>query len=372
MKKFNKFLPYIVTVISILILITCSGDLPKRKFYKFTYGKAKVLKVINEDLNEDHIIPRIYIGYQNVEVKILTGEKKGDIYTIKNSMSRLYNIRCKEGDTVVVSIDPTGKAKYPASVYSYYREPVIYTLIGIFFIALIIFGGLKGLKTIITLVITGICLLFGFIPLIFNGYSPIAAAIITITIVTLSTFLLVSGWNRKSFSAALGTVSGVIIAGIITHFAAEATSLLGLATEDGERLIYIAQDTNLKIRGLLFAAILIASMGAVMDVAMSISSSIFEIYRLNPKTTKKQLFQSGMNVGKDIMGTMANTLILAFLGGSINLVIYIVAYNIPYLQFMNIDVVCIELIQALAGSIGIVLTVPVTSLYVTMLIDYKK
>ena len=132
--------------------------------------------------------------------------------------------------------------------------------------------------------------------------------------------------------------------------------------EDSESIMYIAETTGLKVSGILFAGILVASLGAVMDVAMSISSSIFEIYDVNEKMTLKELFKSGMNIGRDIIGTMTNTLVLAFAGGSITTMILLYSANMWTTQLINLDILGTEVIQSLAGTIGIILTVPITAI----------
>lgn len=372
MSRLKKHAPILITLIIIGVYILVAGRLPNNENSSVSFEKALVKNVIESNLKQDEHIPQLKTGYQIVDIEILTGAKTGDVYRVQNNMSRLFNTECKEGSTIITGVDLTGKSKYPASVYGYYREPVIFTLVGLFFAVLVVFGGMKGIKTIITLIITGVCLIFGMFPMIFSGHSPIWSAILAIGIITISSFIWISGWNRKSLSAIMGTIIGVVIAGLISHFASEAANLLGLATEDGERLIYIAYDYNIQITGLLFASILIASLGAIMDVAMSIASSMFEIHSHNKSIGSKALLKSGINVGRDVMGTMSNTLILAFAGGSLNLVIFIVAYGMPFHQFMNMDLVCIELIQGLAGSIGIVLTVPVTAAISVLMLDQSK
>ena len=122
-----------------------------------------------------------------------------------------------------------------------------------------------------------------------------------------------------------------------------------------------AVDNGLKIRGLYICGILIAAEGAVMDIAMSISSAVSELHEVNPALTARQLFKSGMNIGRDAMGTMANTLVLAFAGTSLNMMIFIYAYDISYIQLLNTDFVAIEIIRSISGSIGIVLTVPLVA-----------
>ena len=131
--------------------------------------------------------------------------------------------------------------------------------------------------------------------------------------------------------------------------------------DEAESLLLTAVDNGLKIRGLYICGILIASEGAVMDIAMSISSAVSELHSVNPSLTPAQLFRSGMNIGRDAMGTMANTLVLAFAGTSLNMMIFIYAYDVSYIQLLNTDFVAIEVIRSLAGSIGIILTVPVVA-----------
>ena len=199
------------------------------------------------------------------------------------------------------------------------------------------------------------------LPLMLKGVNPILAGIIMAILSISVTLLLVSGKNMKTLTAILGTVSGVVIAGIVAYVFGELAHLSGLTMDNAESLMYIAEDTGLKIRGLMFTGILVASLGAVMDVAMSISSAIFEIHSVNNRSTMSELFRSAMNIGKDIIGTMTNTLILAFAGGSLSVLILIYSSNMTYNKLINLDVLGIEVIQGLAGSIGIVLAVPITA-----------
>ena len=141
--------------------------------------------------------------------------------------------------------------------------------------------------------------------------------------------------------------------------------------KQGDQLAYMVQGYGIDISGLMFSAILISSIGAVMDVAMSISSAIYEIKFLNKNLSKKDLFISGMNVGKDIMGTMSNTLILAFTGGSLTTIMLMYGYQLKYLQFINLQDIAIDMIQGFSGSIGIILTVPITALISVYLLDEK-
>ena len=246
-------------------------------------------------------------------------------------------------------------------VYGYDRSSMIYVLAGIFIIVVIIIGGVKGIKSLVSLMFTLVTVIFLMLPLMFRGVEPMLAAVVSATLSIIVTLSLVSGINKKTVTAIIGTISGVVISGIIAYIFGELTHSSGMTMNDTESLIYIAEGTNLKVKGIMFAGILIASLGAVMDVAMSISSSLFEINEVNKNIKQIDLFKSSMNIGKDIIGTMTNTLILAFAGGSITTLILIFAANMPYNKFINLEVLAIEIIQGLAGSIGIVLSVPITA-----------
>ncbi len=362
--------------IAIIIIIAVTTIYSATTFYEgfqlrkkdVAFERAKVLQVVSENLNEDRTISGLFLGHQNIELEVLTGEHTGTIMTIRNPMGRMYNVHAKEGMEIIVSIYGDNGVIESLRVYTYQRSHVIYFLLGLFFIVLIGIGRLNGLKSIASLTFTGIMIIGFLIPSVIRGMNPIIAAIITVALSATVTFYLISGWTKKCFTAILGTVIGVSVAGTISYWAGKLAYLSGITMEKSEQLMYIADETDLQVKGLMFAAILIASLGAIMDVGMSMSSSIFELNSVNNKLTKKQLFTSGMNVGKDIIGTMANTLILAFTGGLLNIIIIFMAYKMPYHQLVNLDIISIEIIQALAGSIGIVLTVPITTAIATLMV----
>ena len=336
------------------------------------FEKAVVLEVLEENLKEYEVVPKLYLGTQELQIKVLTGEKKNNVYQVRNTLSRLYNVHAKKGTHLIVSIDTTKMQQQYISIYTYDRANIIYGLVIIFFALLIILGGMKGLKSVFSLVFTLVCVVFLFVPLIFRGYSPILSAVWVTILTTFVTLFLLNGWSYKTASAVFGTALGVIIAGLFASISGSLSHISTLNTSEAETLIEIATDTHMQVRGILFAGILVASLGAVMDVGMSIASAMSEIYKANPKMKKKGLFLAGMNVGKDMMGTMSNTLILAFAGGSLNTMILFYAYNMPYYQLMNIDYLSVELIQGLSGSIAVVLCVPITAVISAILIPKEK
>ena len=195
--------------------------------------------------------------------------------------------------------------------------------------------------------------------------------ILICVVATIFTMLMISGWTKKTLSAIIGTTCGVTAAGVSALVFGHFAGITGYNVSDIETLNYVAQYTPIQIGGLLFAGIIISALGAVMDVGMSMSSAIQEIYEANPEVGKKKLFMSGIHVGRDMMGTMTNTLILAYVGGSMTTLIINYAYNLSYNQLMNSYNIGIEVMQGLAGSLGVVLTVPITALVSVELI-YRK
>lgn len=151
-----------------------------------------------------------------------------------------------------------------------------------------------------------------------------------------------------------------------------AAGISGYNVSEIESLLFVAQNTEIQIGGLLFAGILISSLGAVMDVGMSVSSTINEIHEKNPLLSRNELFKSGINVDRDMMGTMSNTLILAFVGGSIITLIINYAYDLPFNQMINSFSIGIEIMQGISGSLGIILTVPFTSFVTSRLLKRSE
>ena len=364
--KRNIFAIVSVLIISIAIIMVSKSIFPDG-FIEDRYGKGAefyngvITEIIEEDLNKDPILDGVEIGYQKVVAKVTEGQYKDNTYEIKNNISRLYNYKVEEGTKVVLILYKQNNGNMIWDVYGYDRSSMIYVLAGIFIIVVIIIGGVKGIKSLVSLMFTLVTVIFLMLPLMFRGVEPMLAAVVSATLSIIVTLSLVSGLNKKTVTAIIGTISGVVISGIIAYIFGELTHSSGMTMNDTESLIYIAEGTNLKVKGIMFAGILIASLGAVMDVAMSISSSLFEIYEVNKNIKQIDLFKSSMNIGKDIIGTMTNTLILAFAGGSITTLILIFAANMPYNKFINLEVLAIEIIQGLAGSIGIVLSVPITA-----------
>lgn len=331
-----------------------AGDAPIR------YVRAKVIEVLEDNTKVDKESEGLKRGSQSIKIKILSGEHKGDTQIIDNYLSLLYNIYAKEGTRLIVRID-TNESGYNASVYNYDRSYLLIGLIALFGGLMGIIGGKKGLKSLLGLAFTIICAMYILIPLVTQGVPVLPLTVLIVVVTTIVCLILLDGINAKTISAMVGTIAGVLIAGALAYIVGRIVHVSGLNMEEAETLLLVATDGGLKIRDLFVAGILISALGAILDTAMNIASAIYELHDVNPTMTSGALLRSGMNIGKDAMGTMANTLILAFAGSSLNLVLLIYTYGIPFIQIFNNDLIAMEIVRAMAASIGIILTVPIVA-----------
>lgn len=319
----------------------------------YSYENAKVIEVVEDNLSPDGV----RVGYQMLKVQLTSGEYKGEIVNATSAEGNLFGAVCKKGDSVVVHMSVSGDSKN-VSVYSKDRIVAVAAFVGIFLLLICVIGGKNGVKSVIGLVFTFVAIFMIYIPLIYRGFSPFWAAVIITIITTIVTMYLISGIAVKTLCAILGTVIGVLLAGLSAWLFGRVADIDGYNVSNIETLAYVGQITNIQIGGLLFSGILIASFGAVMDVAMSVSSAISEIHDKAPQLGCLELFKSGMNVGRDMMGTMSNTLILAFVGSAVSELVINYAYNLPFRQIINSYNIGIEIMQGVSGSIGVILTVP--------------
>lgn len=321
-----------------------------------TFETGKVVRILEDNIQEDGM----RVGQQTVVVKMTSGVKKGQELTTTSSAGYLFGAACKVGMRVVVLQSVAGNSVI-TSVYSMDRKEVMIGFVVLYLLALCLVGGLQGVKGALGLIFTFGAILFIYLPVVYMGYSPFWTAVFICAITTAVTMYLIGGASEKTVCAVLGTISGVLIAGIT-----------GWNVSDIESLLTLYETNDIQVGGLLFSGLLISTLGAVMDVAMSISSAMKEIYDQNHQITRMQLVKAGMRVGRDMMGTDSNTLILAFAGSSISMLIMDYAYHLPYLQIINSNNIGIALMQGLSGSFGIVLSVPATVAFAAWIYTGRK
>ena len=341
-----------------------------------TYGK-----IIKAGEVKETVTGTVTEKIQEVTVEITEGDYIGDEFTTNYILSydidgKILAYELEEGNKVSVQIIEDGNGITTATVLDVVRANHIIVMAIIFLASVIIIGGRKGIKAVFGLLYTIVLIYFVMIRRIFNGDNAITNSIITVSLVILGTFIIIGDrLDKKVLTAAIGTVGGVLSAGIMALIFNNLAKLTG-AGEDAIQLSINMTTINFNFRELLFAGILVSALGACMDVGMSIASSLDEIKMKTPDITWQELFKSGMNIGRDVIGTMTNTLILAYVGGSLTLILLFMACNMNIYEILNKETIAEQIISALAGSMGVVYTVPITSFVYSILnrdkVIYKK
>lgn len=365
----------VVTILALSTVTAYATDEEARDAYydelteepSYQVIKADVIEITFDDLDVDKPdTPKFLdVRYQQLKVRLKSGPHKGEVFHVRNTVEMVnpYKLIFKEGDVALLRVtdDENGKVEN-IQVYEKGRDGPIYFMITIFLLMLVAIGGRKGLNSVISLVVTGLLIYFILLPLILNGHSPIWVSLLVSVLSTVITFLLISGNNRKTYSALIGTVGGLLVGGVFAYIIGSMSSLTGLSGEDAQLLAYLPQSVTLDFKGILFAGILIGALGAIMDVTLSVASAMFEVEAVHPEIKTKDLIKSGMNVGRDVMGSMSNTLILAYTGGALQMMLLFIAFKLTMVEIMNMDVIATELVRAFAGSIGIVSAIPLTAI----------
>lgn len=310
----------------------------------------------------------------DVKLRITKGAYEGREFLTEHyaGLNPAFDFSVLPGDEVIVGLETEDFVLKEVYIAGPAREKYLYYLFAFFVLMILIIGAKQGLKTVLSLVVTGWAVLKILLPGILAGINPILITVVVCTGITIVTHMLISGFNKKSLAAITGTMIGVVLGGALANYVIALTRVNGLGTEEARLFFFSFAEGKLDFAGILFAGIVIGSLGAVMDVGMSIASSINEIYCVHPGLSFGQLVKSGLNIGRDIIGTMSNTLILAYTGGSISLMLLLLANDVPYLKYINLDAITAEIIRALTGSIGLFLAVPVTALVSAALCHLPK
>lgn len=335
------------------------------------YETARVLEILDDNTVVDETIEGRLRGSKELRLEILTGRYAGEIADTVNYFSAMYNVDVGEGDTVSVRIDTHGVGEYDVSIYNYDRIPWIIGVLAVFALALIVIGGWQGFRALVGLIFTFVSVVWLLLPLALKGWPTVPLTVAIVGVTSAVCFFLLGGWQPKMIGAALGCLCGVAAAALLGQLAIEFLHVSAYQMDEAEGLILARNDTGLRLDGLLLSGILIAAEGAVMDTSMTISSAMTELKIKRPDIGMKELFLSGMRIGRDATGTMANTLVLAFAGSGLNMMVLIYSYRVSFIQLMNTDFIAVEVVRGVAGSMGIILTVPCVALISAWLLSRK-
>ena len=350
-------------MMSIQLYATTEENLDKQTETKAIVTKVGEVKEVETGSIKDTV--------QEVTIEILDGEYEAKEFTTNYILSydidgKILGYELEVGDKVSVQLIEDEKGEVTATVQNVIRDKYIFAMFGLFLLTIVLIGGKQGIKAIAGLLITILAVYFILIKGIYLGHNVIGMTIATSAIIITFTFIIIGGFSKKILTAALGTLGGVVSSGIVAVIFGHLAKLSG-ACEDAVQLSMNMTSVQFDFRGLIFAGIVISALGACMDVGMSIASSLDEIKNKTKDISWKELFKSGMNIGKDVIGTMTNTLILAYVGGALTLILLFLACNMGMTEILNKETISEEIISALAGSMGVVFTVPITAILYAVL-----
>lgn len=345
------------------------------------YEKAEVLDITKNQYETQQAFEDVPVGKQYLTVEITSGDYAGQRFTdVVNNMSFLYGTPVKVGDSVTLAVVYENGTVTDLVLQDFDRTNPLLIVLALFLLITVLVGGKVGAKSLLSLSLSFICLFAVLIPLIIGGAPTLPTILGMCAYVTVVDFVILDGVNKKTLCAIIGTVAGVIIAAVFGEIACEILRVNGYKTYEIdptiEALLQIKQGqpeaSSIQLGDLLVGGILIAALGAVNDVAMSISSAMKELVTVNPNLTRKELIKSGLTIGRDMVGTMTNTLILAFVGSGLVMMIYLVSLEPSYQQLMSTAYLSVEVVQGVASSVGVILAVPLSVLAGALLFGHKK
>lgn len=327
--------------------------------------RAEVLNILKTE-------PRIIPGTENSEniqtlsARIIDGPKKGEVVTIKNDFLKL-----KEGSKFYFSynIDVGGVHNY--NVLSVDRRGPLIFLIAMFSLAVVVFGGFQGLRSLLALAGSFLAVFYILVPGLLGGWHPLIASFSVAAGILFAAIFFTHGLNKESLVAYTGTMIAVILTSVFALIAVKMTGLTGFATDEA---VYLDFDTKgaLDFTSILLGAIIIGVLGVLDDIAITQAAVVTELYGSNPSLSKLEVYRRAIRIGREHVGALVNTLVLAYTGASLPLLLYFSLSTSTLGSIVNTEIIATEIVRAVVGSLGLILTVPiVTILAVFYLKDYK-
>ena len=323
-----------------------------------SYIPGTVLEVVEEDLTPSDLKGGPQLGEQTLTIEL----KDGSQITLTNYLTNTHNILAREGMRVVVCVDAPENVEPYYTLYQYDRSVGLGVAVAIFLLLMLLVGGEKGFYATLALAFSLVFLLKITVPVIYSGGSPILAGLAMVLVSTAVTVFLIYGLSPRGVLGIGVVLAGEFVScGLFLLFSL-LLHLSGFKSSDAENLLVAAQNTGLNISTVLFAATMIASLGAVMDVAVSLLSALWEVRLADPDITGRGLWRAGLRMGRDMIGTMSNTLIFAFAGGSLTTLLVLMTYGTDPVQLLHSDYIALEMAHGLCGTCAVILTVPLASL----------
>ena len=337
------------------------------------YESASVDQILSDSTEKDPASDNGYRGEQLLLVTVRSGDYKGQQMQVYNYVGPLYGGPLKVGDRATVLISTYSDGTVNATVYEFDRLLPLCIVLVLFIAAAVAVGGRTGVKSLVALAVTLVCLFGVLLPSLMKGANTLLMTFIVCAYVAVVSLTIVGGVRKKTVCAMLGAVAGTALALLFGLLAQGLTRIDGLRIDDVEPLLQLRQTgTPIGLRGLLVGGIVISALGAVMDVTMGIASSLSEVHAANPELSRRELFRSGRNIGRDMVGTMTNTLILAFLGSGFTLILYLYSLGLSPRQLLSSAYVSLEVVSGVASSVGVILSIPLTALITAEVFTREK
>lgn len=368
----TKRLYYIFAVLIALSYIIIGNKYTHSKDRFFSEEeKAQSISAVVTALHSQQEYSKEEYLYEGVQINIECQTKdKKTIQAVQyiDTYDQVSYKQVEIGDKIVLNSFDNGESW---SFASYDRSNYLIVFSVIFFIMLAFFGRLKGFNTIFALLLTCGNIFYVLVPAILGGHNIYLWTLITCIVSISTSMIIIHGANKMTLSAVIGCIAGVCVACIFMIGMGLMLNLTGMTDESSYYLLILDPESPIDLKAIVFSGIIISALGAVMDVAISISSPLDELCRQTGNIPREELFKSGINIGRDIMGTMTNTLVLAYIGSSLTEVLLLTVNNYSFLELVNREMVVVELLQTLVGSMGVLLTIPFTA-FVCSRLFYNK
>lgn len=327
-----------------------------------------VTAVIDEKeiISEFNNTPQLY---QKLEVLITSVNRKGETLTAESGNLPIVNVpKYKTGDKIVITVSQTADDKDIFLITDYVRRAPLYLLFAIFIILTVLIAGKRGVAALLGMAVSFAVIFLYVLPQIFLGYDPILIAIVAATLIIPVTFYLSHGINKKTTAAIIGTIISLIITGILANVFVSLTNLSGFASEEAG-FLQINRPDFINIRGLLLAGIIIGVLGILDDITISQAAIAYQLKEASPKISPSELFRRTMEVGRDHIASLVNTLVLIYTSAAMPLLLLFMDSARPIGEIINLEMVAEEIVRTLVASIGLILAVPITTLVAILIIS---
>jgi uncharacterized membrane protein len=317
---------------------------------------------VNATVTDAELVPCSYdpsLRCDVVTAAVTSGPTEGETALLETSLDATTVATLRVGDRIVLNYSPDVPEEVRYSFADFQRRTPLFFLLALFVAAVVAVGRMRGVMALLGLAVSLGVLFWFILPALLDGSSPVAVALTGATVIALAALLLAHGVNERTAVALLGTLASLLLIAVLAGVVAASARLTGLAAEESINLLAFAP--SLDFRGLLLAAIIIGSLGVLDDVTVTQTSAVWELHRADPTTGARGLYTATLRIGRDHIASTVNTLVLAYAAAALPLLLIFTQSGLPSARVLTSETIAVEIIQTLAGSIGLVASVPITT-----------